>query len=288
VQALTLWLLARPHNAVLALTVTLLLPAPQLTSGAIVVLLVLAQGLRKAVIETCIAAAVAAVVLLILGESLASILSLTAGTWVPALLLALALVRMRSLTLTLQVSVIAAVAALTLFQLVVPDPAAFWQPYLDAMTQLLRENGMQLDAGLLTADIMTISAVFVFWALYTTALLFGYSLYKRLPLETGEFGRFQDLNFGRIIAFAIAVFSILAFAVGSSWLQHIAFILFVMFMMQGLAILHWLRGVGKLPLIVVVSVYIMLPFLQVLLVMVLAIIGYTDAWFGFRRRLKKV
>jgi len=32
---------------------------------------------------------------------------------------------------------------------------------------------------------------------------------------------------------------------------------------------------------------VLLPFLQVLLVMVLALIGYTDAWFGFRRRFKK-
>jgi len=43
VQALAKWLLARPHNAVLALALTLILPAPQLTSGAVMVLLVLAQ-----------------------------------------------------------------------------------------------------------------------------------------------------------------------------------------------------------------------------------------------------
>ena len=37
----------------------------------------------------------------------------------------------------------------------------------------------------------------------------------------------------------------------------------------------------------VVSVYVLLPLLQVLLVTVLAILGYMDAWFGFRRRMKK-
>jgi len=197
------------------------------------------------------------------------------------------LVKTRSLTLTLQMLVIMAIVALTLFQLVVPDSVAFWQPYLDTMTQLLRENGMQLDAELLTADIMTISAAFVFWALYATALLFGYSLYKQLPMETVEFGWFKDLDFGRIIAFALAFFSILAFTFGSSWYQSIAFILFAMFMMQGLAILHWLRSEGMMPLIVVVSVYIILPFLQIFLVMALSIIGYIDALLGFRRRLKR-
>ena len=41
-QPLAAWLVARPQNAVLGLAVTLLLPAPQLTSGVIMVLLVVA------------------------------------------------------------------------------------------------------------------------------------------------------------------------------------------------------------------------------------------------------
>jgi hypothetical protein len=287
VQALAKWLLARPHNAVLALALTLILPAPQLTSGAVMVLLVLAQGSRFAVIEASVAAALLVVMSLILGGSLASVIGLTAGTWVPALLLAISLVTMRSLTLTLQVSVIVAVAALLLFQVAVPDPAAFWQPYLDVMVAVVRENGLELDTELLTAEVMTISAVLVFWMLFTGALLLGYGLYRRLPVETVNYGRFRDLNFGRVIAFTMALVSLLAFVIGATWLQNVAFIVFVMFMMQGLAIVHWLRSEGMLPNVAVVAVYVLLPFLQVLLVMVLALIGYTDAWFGFRRRLKK-
>jgi hypothetical protein len=224
---------------------------------------------------------------LLLGGSLASVIGLTAGTWVPALLLAISLVTMRSLTLTLQVSVIVAVAALLLFQIAVPDPAAFWQPYLDVIVAVVRENGLELDTELLTAEVMTISAVLVFWMLFTGALLLGYGLYRRSPAETVDFGRFRDLNFGRVIAFTLALVSFLAFVIGAAWLQNVAFIVFVMFMMQGLAIVHWLRSEGMLPNVAVVAVYVLLPFLQVLLVMVLALIGYTDAWFGFRRRFKK-
>jgi len=287
VQALAKWLLARPHNAVLALALTLILPAPQLTSGAVMVLLVLAQGARFAVIEASVAAIILVVMSLLLGGSLASVIGLTAGTWVPALLLAILLVTMRSLTLTLQVSVIVAVAALLLFQIAVPDPAAFWQPYLDVMVAVVRENGLELDTELLTAEVMTISAVLVFWILFTAALLLGYGLYRRSPVETVDYGRFRDLNFGRVIAFTLALVSLLAFVIGAAWLQNVAFIVFVMFMMQGLAIVHWLRSEGMLPNVAVVAVYVLLPFLQVLLVMVLALIGYTDAWFGFRRRFKK-
>ncbi len=76
--------------------------------------------------------------------------------------------------------------------------------------------------------------------------------------------------------------------IDAALLENLAFIIFVMFMMQGLAMVHWLHGEGKLPLIAVISVYVLMPFLQVLLIMVLALIGYTDAWVGFRRRFKKV
>ena len=49
------------------------------------------------------------------------------------MLLAVLLVTMRSLTLALQVSVIVASSSMLIFQLAVPDPVAFWQPYLDLM-----------------------------------------------------------------------------------------------------------------------------------------------------------
>ena len=162
-QAMAKWLVARPHNAVLSLAVTRVLPAPQLTSGSIMVLLVLVQGIRLAVIEASGAAPVLAVAFVLFGGTLASVIVLMAVTWVPVMLLAVSLVTMRSLTLTLQVSVIVAVAAMLVFQIAVPDPAAFWQPYLDILSACIRENGLQLDTELLTEDVLTISAGLVFW-----------------------------------------------------------------------------------------------------------------------------
>jgi len=287
VQAIAKWLVARPHNAVLGLVVTLLLPAPQLISGAVMVLLVLANGARLALIEAFVAAAILAAASLIIGGTLTSVVVLVAGSWVPVVLLVLLLVTMRSLTLTLQVSVIAAVASMLMFQIAVPDQAAFWQPYLDIMSVAIKEAGLQLDTELLTAEVMTVSAVLVFWMFYTAALFIGYWLYRGLPRASVDFGRFRDLNFGRVIALTLAVISVLALVIGVTWLSNVAFVVFVMFMMQGLALVHWLHGEGILPIFAVVSVYLLMPFLQVLLVIVLALIGYTDAWIGFRRRFKK-
>ena len=286
-QALASWLVLRPQNAVLGLAVTPLLPAPQLTSGVIMVLLVLAQGARLAVIEALIAAAVLLTVSLLFGVSVTSMVALMLGTWIPVLLLAVLLLGARSLTLTMQVSVIVTIVALLGFYVVVDDPVAFWQPYLVQMTELARQNNLQLNTELFSAEVMTISAALAFWMLYIIGLLLGYALYRRLPRETGAFGRFRDLNFGRVIALTLALASVLAFLVDVAWLQNIAFVMFVMFWVQGLAIVHWLHGQGMLPLAALVAVYALLPFLQVLLMTALAVFGYTDAWFEFRRRMKK-
>jgi len=286
-QAIVTWLVARPQNAVLGLAVTLLLPAPQLTSGVIMVLLVLGQGTKLAVIEACIAATVLLTVSLLFGVSISSIVTLMVGTWLPVLLLAVLLSGSRSLTLTVQVSVIVAALAIVGFYAVVVDPVAFWQPYITMMAELVEKNNLQLNLELLTAEVMTLSAVLAFWMLYTAGLLLGYALYRRLPQETRDFGWFRNLNLGRVIAFTMALTSLLAFIVDAAWLQNLAFVLFVVFWIQGLAIVHWMHAERRLPLAALVAVYALLPFLQVLLMTTLAVFGYMDAWFDFRRRLKR-
>ena len=286
-QALAAWLVARPQNAVLGLAVTLLLPAPQLTSGVIMVLLVLVQGIQRAVIEAIAAASLLVVVSLVFGVSVASILALMAGTWVPVIILAMLLAQTRSLALTVQVTVIVAVVAMLGFYLVVADPVAFWQPTLTAMEEFARQSGLALNTELLNAEVMTLSATLAFWMLYVAGLWLGYGLSNALPGEAGRYGWFRDLNFGRVIASVMAIASLLALVIDGAWLQNIAFVLFVVFWVQGLAIVHWMHAQQMLPLGAVVAVYVLLPFLQVLLITGLGILGYMDAWFGFRRRMKK-
>jgi uncharacterized protein YybS (DUF2232 family) len=187
----------------------------------------------------------------------------------------------------MQATVIVAVAALSTFYVVVADPVAFWEPYLTTMAEIARQSGLELNQELLNAEVMTVSATLAFWMLYVVGLLLGYGLYKRLPIETDDFGRFRDLNFGRVIAFTMALASLLALVVDGVWLQNTAFVVFAMFWLQGLAIVHWLHAEKNLPLGAVVAVYVLLPLMQVLVFTALAIIGYMDAWFGFRRRMKK-
>ena len=292
-QPLAAWLVARPQNAVIALAATLLLPLLQMVSGVIMVLLVLKQSARIAVFEGAVAGVILALVALVTGSPLNHILVATLSTWVPAIMLALVLQTTRSLTLTLQVSVLVAALAVVGFYIVIDDMVAYWDPVMTVLLEWTRGNNLQEQAQLMesdpvmTANMLTMAIVLSSWMLYTVYLVFGYWLYRLIPGESGDYGRFSDLNFGRVIALIMALLSLLAFVTGAAWLQSVAFVLFAVFWLQGLAVVHWLHSVGNLPLLVVIMTYVLLPFLHVFLIMALALLGYTDAWFTFRRRVAK-
>lgn len=285
-QAIANWLVARPQNAVIGLAVTLPLPL-QLVGGIVIALVVLAHGWRQAMLEAAIAAVLVVAIFLLSGQTVTTAVGMLALTWLPVMALVAVLVATRSLTMLMQLSVIAAVMGLLGFALIVADPDVFWQPYLQLLQEIFKERGLQIDASVMNADVMTMSAVLAFWLLYSSCLLLGYALYRGLPRDTAEFGRFRDLRYGQMIAVATALAWLLSYIVESSVLQNIASVLLVAFLMQGLALLHWLRHAEFLPVITVIAVYVLLPLLQVLPVMLLAIVGYTDAWIDFRRRFEK-
>ena len=290
-RAVAAWLVARPQNGVVTLAATLVLPAPQFSSGVIMVLLVLAQGVRLAVIQALIAGAFLAVLGLFWGYSLGETLTGMLLVWAPLVFLAMLLLTTRSLTLTLQFSVLLMAVAVVGFYLAVADPVAFWQPIMDKAIELWRQSNMQEQAELMAAqpeavaELATVVAAWSGWTVYVVSLLWGYWLYSQLPGETRSFGRFQDLNFGRVIAMTLVLAIVLGVAFGANWLLNIALVLFAVFWLQGLAILHFVHGQGYLPVFGLIAAYALLPFLHVVLVMSLAFAGYTDAWFGFRKRI---
>ena len=289
-KAFAAWLVARPQNALIGLAATLLFPLPGLmgvVSSMIVVLLIMTHGWRRAAIQVAVAAAVLMAVALLVGFSVPALTELMALFWLPALLLGALLQESRSLTLTMQVSVIIAIVTLTAFYVIVPDPVAFWEPRVAEAAEAMKASGFELNMELLDLQYMTVSAVLMGWTIGTTGFLLGYGVYRKLPMETVELGRFRDLNFGRVIAFAVALVSLLAIVVDAAWLQNVAPVMFVIFWLQGLAIVHYMHARQLIPIHAVVAVYVLVPLLQVLIVTVLAIIGYMDAWFDFRRRMIK-
>lgn len=288
-RAIAEWLVARPLNATLGLAATLALPWLGFLSGVVLVLLVLKQGPQLAVLEAIAAGVVLAVLSAVLQAPVAAVVQGAVSIWLPALLFGIVLSMTRSLALTLQLSVIVAIGAMVVFFLMPGDPVAFWEEVLLAVAAAWRELGLTEQADVLTAELrpvaeqMTMVAAIIGWSVHAVTLVLGYKLFRQLPGEGPRYGRFRDLNLGRVIALLMAIASIAAFLSNAPWLQNIAFVLFAVFWMQGLAIVHWLYGEGQLPLLAVVAVYVLAPFLNVFMLVGLAITGYVDAWFDFRR-----
>ncbi len=287
------WLVARPQNAVLGLAATLLLPFAKVISGAVIVLLVLQQGLRTALLESAAALAVLAVVSLFVNAPLAQLLVNALVTWLPVMLLATVMLRSRSLTLALQLAAIVAIVATLGFFLALGDPTGFWIEVLTRLSAFFAGLGLQEQAELLAtqtallAPQMTMVVVSASWSIIVLVLALGYALFGTLPGKSTSFGRFCDLDFGRVLALIMAVTSVAAVFAGAAWLQNIAFVAFVIFWIQGLAMVHWLHVERRMHVVVVIGVYAMLFLLSALVVFALAVVGYTDAWFGLRNRMKR-
>jgi hypothetical protein len=291
VQPIARWLVSRPQNAILGLAASyiLFLPLAGIISGAVVVLLVLHHGVRRALLLAVIAAAVLALLALLTGGSPQTAL-VALMNWLPAYVLGALLGNWRSLTLTLQVAVIVASAGLLGSYVVLGDPSVFWNQWLaEEAVPLFRDMGLTEQAAALLENALQMTVLFVFaiWSLYAFGLLLGYALYDALLEQKAVFGRFCDLNFGRVLALIMAVASVAALIVGTVWLRNLAFLVFVVFWIQGLAILHWLHAEKRLPAVLLFVVYALIPLLSALPVISLAVVGYTDAWFDFRTRKVK-
>lgn len=292
-QPVASWLVARPQNAVVGLAATLLLPFAQVISGSVIVLLTLQQGLRLALLEGAAALAVLAAISLIVGAPLEQLLVNALLTWMPVMLLAALMAKSGSLALALQTAALVAIAVTLGFYVVLESPTAFWTDVLTRLSGFFADVGLQQQADLiasqkaLLAPQMTMVVVSTSWSIVVLVLALGYALYRKLPGKSATFGRFCDLNFGRVLALTMAVTSVAAMIAGVEWLQNVAFVAFVIFWVQGLAIMHWLHVEKNLHVLFVLGLYALIFVLNALVVVGLAAVGYTDAWFDFRNRKKR-
>jgi hypothetical protein len=286
------WLLARPQNAVLALALTMLVPFLPIISGAILVLLALQQELQRVLVTVALAGLVLVFVILVSGSSPLLALIDVATFWLPILALARIMRATRSLTLTLQLAVIIVMAGMCAFFALNGDPVAFWQeviasnPVLQSLQLTTWQTALEVSDKQFAGVMTTLFATGIWFSLVGVIML-GYWLYQQLPGKTGEFGRFCDLNFGRVIALLLAISSIVGFAFDVIWIESIAILIFAVFWLQGLAMVHWLHASGFLPAVVLVAAYALTMVLSQYLFPALAILGYTDAWFRFRHRVTK-
>ena len=253
-------------------------------------MLALKLGARVATLQAGAAAAFIAVASLIGGSPASMVVFVLALNWAPALLLAAILLMTRSLVLAMQVSLIIAITLMLAFYAIVSDAQALWLEALDLFIEVWRDAGQENLAAAVSQqkELIALYATPFFvvaaWIIQAGSLVLGYLLYRQLPDETMDFGRFRDVNFGRVLAVSLAVISVAGTLLNVIWLLGTAFLLLAAFWLQGIAIGHWLHANKLMHVSGVVAMYVLTLLFAQYLVPALAVIGYIDAWFGFRRK----
>ena len=290
VDAALQWLAARPVNGVFGLLALASLPLVGMFSSALLVMLVLSNGLRTAIIQALITAGLLGVASLLSGNNPAVVAVSMGAIWAPGLVLVTLLMATRSLALTLQISVIAMAVVIGLIFAVATDPTAFWEATLSAVAAAWREQGQEDMASVVEqllpyAEHMTLTIVLTLWIVHSALFTLGYALAGRLPGAASAYGRFAELSLGKVIAILMAVSSLVAMLVNAILLKNLAFLFYAVFWLQGLALLHWLHAEKKIPAVLLIFAYasLVIPPINAIALMVLALVGYADAWFNFRR-----
>lgn len=291
-QPIATWLVARPQNGVIGLALTFFFPLGPVLSSLVMAHLVYANGVRVPAIQGLVATALLSTLAIVLQTSVFQVVASAAIWWLPVFVFAAMAGYWRSVPLALQVSVMIAMMATVGYFIVLGDPSEYWNEAIVMTIELARQAGLHAQADMLSQSQqlivpqMTMLFVFTVWSFYVAITLAGYVLFQTLPDKGRIYGRFCDLNFGRVIAVIMAGSSVGAVLTGWAWLQNLGFVAFAVFWLQGLAILHWLRSEKHMPVLVLIATYAALPFLMVLLVIPLAVLGYMDAWFDFRARAR--
>ncbi len=216
-------------------------------------------------------------------------------TWI----FAVCLRKYSSWSLLLQVAAICCVLSVALIHFVVPDIQSWWSDKLTAYftkaMQTLNESGGDYDPSSMlpikslidgikpfVTGVVVILIVFnallqVFLARWWQAAVFN---------PGGLRQEMYDIRMGYVLG-AIFVIGLFWGLWGNSWLSDMMPIMYVVFALAGLSLIHSLlarRGTGMFWLVMIYGGMILFPYVIVLIAMV----GLIDTWLDFRKRIKKI
>ena len=276
------------------MAISMLMPFSMILSGATLTVLILKASILKALFQ-CIVAMVFLIILgFFLNFGIVDIATNSFLYWLPVIFITLIYKKNSSFTLTVQLLSIISIIFLIYFFIVVGQPDTFWSEILNNLSTILTDSGLRDEAlliqnqmNLIIEQISSIIAVMI-WSSYVFILAFGLNIYNSDESTSNSLDSFSDLNLGKFIAVLAALCSLSLFFADIYWLKNLTYMLLLFFWLQGLAVIHWFRNKRIIPRFLLVIIYVLLPVFNVLIVMLLAVVGYTDAWFNFRSRIKTI
>jgi hypothetical protein len=289
------FILKRPGQAALvaaamAIMGIILVPAIWL-SGAAVALVTLVKDYRQGFMVVVLATVGSVVFATVIFSSPMVVVYFVLMAWLPAWMAATVLKQTASLATSLQLMTVLSLTAIIVLYFVFPDFGELWRPTLELFVQQLSDQSQgQLDSqALLRASEVVIRLM---PGLVATSLLFGSMISLSLArwwqaalYNPGGFGsEFQSLKLGKLVAIVAVGIILASIVLGTDVLNSMLMVLSMLYLTQGMSILHAIVNRKKMNVAWLYLVYILMFFVpEVMVLMVL--VGITDAWIDFRRRL---
>ncbi|SFD69562.1 Predicted membrane protein [Thiohalospira halophila DSM 15071] len=261
-------------------------------SGAAVALMTLVAGPTSGLVVVAIAAGVTMLVGLAAVGEIAIGVGFAVAIWLPAWLVASVLRQTVSLPMAVMTAAGLGVLLILGIHAFVADPAALWEGQLQQVFSALEQQGGGLDpsaeeAMRALAGVMT-GALGAGVALSLALTLFLARWLQAMLQKPGGFrAEFHSLRLDdRLawVALAIAVGGAVAPGGAGVVAGHLTLVLVVLYLLQGIAVVHGTagaRGLGWQWLALLYALLLLVPYT----IPVVAALGFLDTWLDVRRRL---
>jgi len=298
-QALANYAVRGPVQAALiassVLLLSLVLPPLVVISSALVALTWLRQGVRPGLIAVGLALAVSTVIAIVSGLQPLAPVAVMLSSWLPVVVMATVLRSTVRLELAILAGAVLVLVGVIVVYIVVGDPAASWRGIIAIIAESaeLRPRNLQdadpqqikllLDK---TSTLMTGFYASTLFIIATLSLLLARSWQAKLFNPGGMKREFHELRFGKIISAGGLLMLLAAQLTEFEVVKSVAMVLATLFTIQGMAVVH--AAVERLGLRTawLVATYLLLLILVPHSLMIIGLLGISDAWLNYRNRIK--
>ncbi len=279
----------------------MLFPPVTWISAAAIVLVTLVNGYKQGLVTTAIAylgAAVFAYIILLkmaTGSALSPLVALEMVlyfallVWLPAWMVSATLKLTISLAYSLQFLAIVSLIAIAVFYTLYPNFGELWRQYFD---QLFGQLAAQSDkVSLATLKNMENGLIHFLPGLFVSSLMFGTMLslflgrwWQAIYFNPGGFAKeFQALSLGKATTLVGLTIIVLSLLLKTYVMYAFMAIVMMLYLVQGVAILHAVFKIKQLHLIWLILTYALMMFVpQIMLLLIF--VGLVDSWADIRQR----
>jgi len=283
-------------HAIAVAVIGMLLPPFSFVTGGIIGVAVLRYGLADGALVLAVSMAVSTLAMGLLLGTYQPVVIFVLFTGLPILLLAQVLRQTDSQGTTLTAAGALGALVLVGIHLLTADPVAWWraklerfvaQPIREANPDLAPEMLKQLDQAMQGMSMLMLSlpAATVVGAM----LVLWLARWMHATLDNpGGFGKeFRALRMDQRVAFAGVALALLAIFAGNfagGLFRGLLVLVIVVYTIQGIALLHAVVHKRSASVAWLVAVYAGIVIMPPAAILGLALTGFSDAWFDFRRR----